>query len=122
MAHGPLWLFNMDMCCSTQISSLLQELQDCKAMGIAANYVARPTYPAAPNEDYLFDCMNLCARMEADGTVTVEGLVDYWHPQSGHSRKVATIRTFHNLDECLEWMSMETLACRDCVEALDENC
>ena len=58
MGHGNLWLFNMEMCCSMQISSLRVKLEECKRIG-RTNCVVSPNYPAASNEDYLFDCMNL---------------------------------------------------------------
>ena len=80
MAHGHLWLFNMRMCCGMQISSLIAKLEDCKRIGRTTSCVVSPNYPAASNEDYLFDCMNLYATLGDDGTVELSGTVFYWNP------------------------------------------
>ena len=85
MGHGNLWLFNMNMCCSMQISSLRTKLEECKRDG-RINCVVSPNCPAASNEDYLFDCMNLYARLKEDGQVVVEGVVFYWNPVDGDHR------------------------------------
>ena len=122
MAHGHLWLFNMDMCCGMQISSLLVKLRDCKRMGRTTSCVVSPNYPAASNEDYLFDCMNLYARLGDDGTVELSGTVFYWDPVDGDTQKSTTIKTFPDLDDCLSWLGNESAARDKCVEMLDENC
>lgn len=121
MGHGSLWLFNMEMCCRMQISSLRAKLEECKSIG-RTDGVVSPNYPAASNEDYLFDCMNLYARLKEDGQVVVEGVVFYWNPVDGDTQKSAVIRTFNNLDECLSWMADEYAARDECVEVLDINC
>lgn len=121
MGHGSLWLFNMDMCCSMQISSLRAKLEECKRLG-KTNCVISPNYPAASNEDYLFDCMNLYARLEENGQVVVEGIVFYWNPVDGDSQKSAVIHTFKDLDECLTWISYESTASDECVKILNEKC
>ena len=106
MGHGNLWLFNMDMCCSMQISSLRTKLEECKRDG-RTNCVVSPNYPAASNEDYLFDCMNLYASLKEDGQVT---------------QKSAVIRSFKDIDECLNWINSESSARDECVEVLNEHC
>lgn len=122
MAHGHLWLFNMDMCCGMQISSLLAKLEDCKRMGRTTSCVVSPNYSAASNEDYLFDCMNLYAKLGDDGTVELSGTVFYWDPVDGDTQKSVTIQTFPDLDACLSWLGNESAARNKCVEMLDENC
>ncbi len=122
MGHGHLWLFNMDMCCRMQISSLLEKLEDCKRMGRTASCEVCPDYPAASNEDYLFDCMDLYARLGDDGTVELLGTVFYWNLTDGKTQKSVTIQTFPNLDACLEWLGNTSAALDKCVELLNENC
>ena len=122
MAHGHLWLFNMRMCCGMQISSLIIKLEDCKRMGRTTSCVVSPNYPAASNEDYLFDCMNLYARLKEDGKVVVEGVVFYWNPVDGDTQKSAVIRSFKDIDECLNWINSESSARDECVEVLNEHC
>ena len=91
--------------------------------GMAELYcVVSPDYPAASNEDYLFDCMNLYARLKEDGQVIVEGVVFYWNPVDGDTQKSAVIRAFKDIDECLGWISNESAAKEECVEVLNENC
>ena len=121
MGPSSLWLFNMKMCCNMQISSLRAKLEECKRYS-RTNCVASPNNPAASNEDYLFDCMNLYARLKEDGTVTVEGVVFYWNPVDGDTQKSAVIRTFNDLDECLSWIGNESSAKEECVNVLDEHC
>ena len=121
MGHGSLWLFNMKMCCHMQISSLRIKLEECKSLG-RTNCVVSPDYPAASNEDYLFDCMNLYAELKEDGRVVVEGVVFYWNLVDGDTQKSAVIRTFNDIDECLSWLSNDYSARDECVEILNENC
>ena len=121
MGHGNLWLFNMEMCCGMQITSLRIKLEKCEATG-RANCVVSPNYPAASNEDYLFDCMNLYATLKADGQVVIEGVVFYWNPSDGDTRKSAVIRTFTNISECLAWLRNENAACDEAVNVLNEHC
>jgi hypothetical protein len=104
-----------------QISSLRVKLEECKNAG-RTNCVVSPNYPAASNEDYLFDCMNLYAMLKEDGKVVVEGVVFYWNPVDGDTQKSAVIATFKDLDECLTWISNESAAKEECVEILNENC
>ena len=121
MGHGSLWLFNMSMCCRMQISSLRVKLEECKRDGWLKSVVS-PDYPVASNEDYLFDCMNLYARLKEGGQVEVEGVVFYWSPSAGDTQKSAVIHTFKDIDECLGWISVESSACEECVQVLDDNC
>ena len=121
MGHGSLWLFNMKRCCNMQISSLRVELEECKRSG-RTDCVVSPDYPAASNEDYLFDCMNLYANVKEDGQVVIEGVVFYWSPVDGDTQKSAVIHTFKDLDECLSWISNEHSTIDKCVEVLNENC
>ena len=121
MGHGSLWLFNMRMCCNMQISSLRVELEACKRYGWTRSVVS-PDCPAASNEDYLFDCMNLYASLKEDGQVVIEGVVFYWSPADGDTQESAVIHTFKDLDECLSWIRNESAAQEECVEVLNENC
>lgn len=122
MSHGYLWEFNMERCCDMQLDTLTARLGYCKKTGIVGERVIKPDYPAAPNEEDLFDCMNLCATIRQDGTVELEGTVSYWYPNMGNKRMSALIRTFKDVDECLDWLSVPSRACRECVKVLSENC
>ena len=92
MGHGNLWLFNMEMCCRMQISSLRTKLEECKRDG-RTTCVVSPNYPAA-----------------------------YWNPVDGDTQKSVTIQTFPSLDVCLSWLGSESAARDKCVEMLDKNC
>ena len=81
-----------------------------------------PNYPAASNEDYLFNCMNLYARLGDDGTVELSGTVFYWNPVDGDTQMSTVIETFPDLDACLSWLDNKSVARDKCVELLDENC
>ncbi len=70
----------------------------------------------------LFDCMNLYARLKEDGKVVVEGVVFYWNPVDGDTQKSAVIRSFKDIDECLNWINSESSARDECVEVLNEHC
>ena len=116
MGHGNLWLFNMKMCCRMQISSLLAELQNYKRMGRTTSCIVSPLYPAASNEDYLFDCMNLYARLGDDGTVELSDTVFYWDPVDGNTQQSVVIQTFSDLDACISWLGNKEAARDKCVE------
>lgn len=122
MAHGSLWLFNMRMCCGMQISSLYAKLKTCRQTGWTSSILVCPNCPAAPNEDYLFDCMNLYASLNEDGTVELSGTVFYWNPVDGDSQKSTVIQNFPGIDACIEWLENKDAALDKCVELLDNNC
>lgn len=122
MSHSYLWEFNMKRCCDMQLDTLTSRLEACKEMGIVKNHMVKPDYPAAPNEDYLFDCMNLCATIQQDGRVELEGIVSYWYPDKGNERRTAVIRTFDSLDDCLAWLAVPSVACNECTRVLSEKC
>ena len=61
--------FEMEMCCSMQVRSLIHELELCKQVGDITGRVVHPRYPAAPRDDTLFDSMNLYAKLADDGKV-----------------------------------------------------
>ena len=42
--------FEMEMCCSMQVSSLIHELELCKQVGDVTGRVVHPRYPAAPRD------------------------------------------------------------------------
>ena len=121
MAHGYLWLFNMRMCCRMQISSLCAKLKMYKETGNTTSLTVNPDCPAAPNEDYLFDCMNLYAKIDAAGVVELSGTVFYWNPVVGDTQKSATIQTFPDINSCIEWFNNDS-AQDMCIDVLDENC
>ena len=122
MSHGSLWLFNMKMCCRMQISSLCAKLKACRQTGWTSSLLVSPNYPAAPNEDYLFDCMDLYANLNNDGTVELSGTVFYWNPVKGDSQKSIVIQNFPNIDTCIEWLENKNSALDRCVKFLDNNC
>lgn len=96
--------YEMEMCCSMQVSSLIHELELCKRVGDTTGHTVHPRYPAAPRDDTLFDCMNLYAKMDNEGEVELSGTVFYWNPVDGDSQKTVVIENFHDIDACLEWL------------------
>ena len=122
MSHGNLWTFNMEMCCSMQLSSLAAKLRACQHTGWPAGQTIQPNYPAAPNEDWLFDSMTLYASRGDDGSVKVTGIVYYWSPQDGDSCKSTVIKTFPSLDACLEWLDRGGIPLSECMRKLEEEC
>ena len=112
----------MRMCCGMQISSLCAKLKTCRQTGWTSSILVSPNYPAAPNEDYLFDCMNLYASLNEDGTVELSGTVFYWNPVDGDSQKSTVIQNFPGIDACIEWLENENAALDKCVEFLNNNC
>ncbi len=96
--------YEMEMCCSMQVSSLIHELELCKRVGDTTDSTVHPRYPAAPRDDTLFDCMNLYAKMDNEGKVELSGTVFYWNPVDGDSQKTVVIEHFPDIDACLEWL------------------
>lgn len=93
-----------------------------KEIGNTTSCTVSPDAPAASNEDYLFDCMNLYARIDENGAVNLTGTVFYWNPADGDSQKSATIQTFPNIDACIEWLDDKYVARDKCVDVLDDHC
>lgn len=99
--------FEMEMCCSMQVSSLIHELEQCKQRGDVKGRVVHPLYPAAPSRDTLFDSMNLYARLDDEGKVELSGAVYYWNHIDGDTQQTTIIKTFSDIDTCLEWLKGE---------------
>ena len=60
--------------------------------------------------------------LKAENKVVVEGVVFYWNPVDGDTQKSAVIRSFKDIDECLNWISSESSARDECAEVLNEHC
>ena len=105
-----------------QLSSLRAKLKMYKEIGNTTSCTVSPDAPAASNEDYLFDCMNLYARLDENGAVELTGTVFYWNPVDGDRQKSASIQKFPNIDACIEWLEDKHAACDKCVDVLDDNC
>ena len=96
--------FEMEMCCDMQVGSLIRELELCKQTDDIKGRIVHPRYPAAPSRDTLFDSMNLYARLDDDGKVELSGAVFYRSHGDGDSKTTRIIKTFPDIDACLEWL------------------
>ena len=96
--------FEMEMCCSMQVRSLIHELELCKQVGDTKDRMVHPRYPAAPRDDTLFDSMNLYAKLDEDGKVELSGTVFYWNHIDGDTQETTVIENFPDIDSCLEWL------------------
>lgn len=96
--------FEMEMCCSMQVRSLIHELELCKQAGDVTGGMVHPRYPAAPRDDTLFDSMNLYAKLADDGKVELSGTVFYWNHIDGDTQQTTIIENFPDIDACLEWL------------------
>ena len=96
--------FEMEMCCSMQVRSLIHELELCKQVGDTKDRMVHPRYPAAPRDDTLFDSMNLYAKLDKEGKVELSGTVFYWNHIDGDTQETTVIEKFPDIDACLEWL------------------
>ena len=96
--------FEMEMCCSMQVRSLIHELELCKQVGDTSGRFVHPRYPAAPSRDTLFDSMNLYAKLDDDGKVELSATVFYWNHIDGDTQKTTVIEHFPDIDACLQWL------------------
>jgi hypothetical protein len=99
-----VYRFEMEMCCSMQVRSLIHELELCKQVGDITGRMVHPRYPAAPRDDTLFDSMNLYAKLADDGKVELSGTVFYWNHIDGDTQETTVIENFPDIDACLEWL------------------
>ena len=98
--------FEMEMCCSMQVRSLIHELELCKQVGATTGRMVSPRYPAAPRDDTLFDSMNLYAKLDDEGKVELSGTVFYWNHIDGDTQETTVIENFPDIDACLEWLKI----------------
>ena len=110
------------MCCSMHIQSLYEKLLQCQQQGITTGINVAPDYGAAPYDETLFDTLRLSVKTTEEGLLALRGAVSYWSPRSGFSGKSTTIRTFDNLESCLEWMENKSAASDECAEIMSERC
>ena len=96
--------FEMEMCCSMQVRSLIHELELCKQVDDTKDRMVHPRYPAAPRDDTLFDSMNLYAKLDENGKVELSGTVFYWNHIDGDTQETTVIENFPDIDACLEWL------------------
>lgn len=116
------WKWEMEMCCSMHIQSLYEKLLQCQQQGITTGINVAPDYGAAPYDETLFDTLRLSVKTTEEGLLALRGAVSYWSPRSGFSGKSSTIRTFDNLESCLEWMENKSAASDECAEIMSERC
>jgi hypothetical protein len=96
--------FEMEMCSDMQVDSLIHELELCKEVGETTGRVVTSRYPSAPRNDSLFDSMRLYAKLDDDGKVELSGAVFYRNHGDGDSKTTRIIKTFPDIDACLEWL------------------
>lgn len=96
--------YEMEMCCSMQVRSLIHELELCKKVGDVTGRFVHPRYPAAPSRDTLFDSMNLYAKLDDEGKVELSGTVFFWNHIDGDTQQTTVIEHFPNIDACLQWL------------------
>ena len=99
--------FEMEMCCSMQVRSLIHELELCKQVGDTTDRMVHPRYPAAPCDDTLFDCMNLYAKLDKEGKVELSGTVFYWNHIDGDTQNTTVIENFSDIDACIDWLKSD---------------
>ena len=118
-----VWKYEMESCCSMILQELYEKLKELCDNGNTAAFSISPQYMAAPRNEMLFDGVDIYVRSKDDGKIEVEGIVHYWHPDEGGSRKRTVIRTFDNIQDCLQWLKNEQYAAsKECADILAERC
>lgn len=118
-----VWKWEIKMCCSLHIQSLLKLLQKCQDEGDTTEICVCPNYGAAPHDELLFDSVVLQAKSMGDGEkIEISGTVTYWSPGTSFWEKSTTIRSFASLDECMTWLKNERAASEECADILGKNC
>lgn len=118
-----VWKWEMEMCCSLHVNSLLKLLQACKEEGKTTGINVCPNYGAAPHDESLFDSVTLSAKsVGEDVKIEITGTVTYWNPYDSFRSKSTVIRSFNSLDECMAWLMNENTASKECAELLEEHC
>lgn len=101
-----------------QIRALRKLLLECKQNGTNMGVLIKPDYMAAPENDSLFDCLQLYAKAADNNTVELSGTVYYWNPVDGTREVSVLIHTFNNIDDCISWLSDEASASEECAGRL----
>lgn len=118
-----IWKWEMKMCCSLHIHSLLELLQKCQDEGDTTGICVCPDYGAAPRNESLFDTVALQAKSTGDGEkIEISGTVTYWSPSKSFWEESTVIRSFVSLDECITWLKNENAASEECADILEKNC
>jgi hypothetical protein len=105
------------------LKELYEKLKELCDNGNTDAFSISPQYMAAPRNEMLFDGVDIYVRSKDDGKIEVEGVVHYWHPDEGGSRKRTVIRTFGNIQDCLQWLKNEQYAAsNECADILAERC
>lgn len=113
------WLWEMQMCCSMQLTSLRKNLHEFRGKNPEPGAVIGSGFTSAPYDEMLFDSVRLYATVQEDGRIAVGGTVFFWCAAEGYSEKTAILRTFDCIDPCLAWMENECAASEECAAIFD---
>lgn len=107
--------YEMESCCRMQIKPLLELLEGCRQNNITTGISVKPKFMAAPENDSLFDSLQLFAKSTENDAIEISGTVYYGYPDN--TEKSAVIRTFNSLDDCIAWLSDKN-SVEECAEKL----
>lgn len=112
-----VWKWEMEMCCSMQLSALAENLSKSGERRLTPGTTVGSGVTSAPRDEMLFDAVRIHARVSDEERIDVIGTVFYWRIDKGDWSRTARLRTFDNLNQCLDWLKDEKgSASKECAE------
>lgn len=118
-----IWKSEMESCCSMNINALYKRLLEKKDEAGEVGFTLNSGIAAAPHDEMLFDSVTFHVKTIEDGKLEMTAKVHYWHTTDGALDKSAIIRSFKDVDECLEWLkNKEWASSHESADILAEKC
>lgn len=117
-----IWKSEMTSCCRMNIEALYKRLMENKEGAGVAGFLLSSGIAAAPHDETLFDSVTFYVKTVDNGSNELIGKVHYWHPTDGPSDKTAIIRTFDDIDKCMEWLTDKWQAIDESAGVMAEKC
>lgn len=116
-----IWKSEMTSCCRMNIEALYKRLMENKEKTGQADFLLNSGIAAAPHDEMLFDSVTFYVKTVENGILELTAKVHYWHTTDGAWDKVAVIRTFPDVEKCLEWLNKDE-ASKESVDIIAEKC
>lgn len=117
-----VWLWEMEMCCDTELEALRNKMNAYQGKRIPPGTVINSGMYACPMNESLFEGLSFRIEVHENGQLEVIGTVRYWNPSDGGWDMAASLRTFDTLEDCKQWLKDENSSSRkECARILQKH-
>ena len=105
------------------IDALYKRLLQNREKAGEVGFILNSGIAAAPHDEMLFDSVTFNVRTVENGKLELTAKVHYWHTTDGAWDKIAVIRRFIDVHDCLEWLkNKEWASSHESADILAKQC